>query len=259
MPPGRQSSPSVDARTLKPARGTIRSTPGSRAVGTALLLFVAVLSGCSWLRAPALPATPSLPEQPPRLLAEGWRCEDGRTVGTRILPGLKTMELRVDALRRNLPQVASASGARFEDAEWLFWNRGAQAMLQRKPSPPVYCNEVRSLSLLEDARARGITFRGRGNEPGWLVEVGPAGRVVLSGMQGGPDILQRQAWPDLQATPGPVHGSTRYTGESAGRRYVIVVMPDPCIDDMTGERFPAVVRLEVDGRRLRGCGTPIAP
>ncbi|MBY0437442.1 MAG: MliC family protein [Burkholderiales bacterium] len=174
-------------------------------------------------------------------------------------PGLKAVELRVGDTQRLLPQVASASGVRFEDADWLFWNRGAQAMLQRKPSPPVYCNEVRSLSLVEDARARGITFRGQGNGPGWLLEIGPANRVVLAGMPGGPDILQRQEWPDLAPAPGPVHGSTRRAGEAAGRSYVIVVMPDPCVDDLSGERFPATARIEVDGRRLRGCGTPIAP
>jgi hypothetical protein len=40
---------------------------------------------------------------------------------------------------------------------------------------------------------------------------------------------------------------------------VVVVQPDPCGDEVTGERFPAVVRIEVDGRRLHGCGTPLAP
>ena len=42
-------------------------------------------------------------------------------------------------------------------------------------------------------------------------------------------------------------------------RHVIVVLPDPCVDDISGERFPAAVLIEVDGRRLRGCGAPIAP
>ncbi|MCE2945553.1 MAG: MliC family protein [bacterium] len=281
----------MDPGTLKTARAAGRPMPRTRSATALLLALVAALAGCGSLRAPSLPSLPSLPSfsrapaQPPatvdadaaararkaeaagagvpgapaRLLAEGWRCEDGRTLGTRVLPGAKAVELRIDSLRRSLPQVASGSGVRFEDADWLFWNRGAQAMLQRKPGPPVYCNEVRALSLVEDARARGITFRGQGNEPGWLLEVGPANRVLLAGMPGGPDFLQRREWPDLAAAPGPVHGSTRYTGESGGRRYTIVVLPDPCVDDMSGERFPAAVRIEVDGRRLRGCGTPIAP
>ena len=237
-----------------------------------LLVIVATLPGCHWLRsglAPAQspvqppaatgPATAAPAAVPPRLLAEGWRCEDGRTLGTRVPPGLKTVELRIENVRRILPQVASASGVRFEDAEWLFWQRGAQAMLQRKPAPPVYCNEVRALSLIEDARVHGITFRGQGSAPGWLLEVGPDNRVVLSGPAGSRGIEGRHEWPDLTAAPGPAYGSTRYTAEAGGRRHVIVVLPDPCVDDISGERFPAAVLIEVDGRRLRGCGAPIAP
>ena len=125
-----------------------------------LLVIVATLPGCHWLRPGPAPAQPPVQPAaatgpaitapaaiPPRLLAEGWRCEDGRTLGTRVPPGLKTVELRIENVRRILPQVASASGVRFEDAEWLFWQRGAQAMLQRKPAPPVYCNEVRAHHL----------------------------------------------------------------------------------------------------------------
>jgi len=234
-----------------------------------LLAVVASLPGCHWLR-PAQPAVQGTLPAPkavadtaagtqPRLLAEGWRCEDGRILGTRVLPGLKTVELRIDSLRRIVPQVASASGARFEDPDWLFWNRGAQAMLQRKPEPPVYCNEVRALSLVEDARARGITFRGQGGIPGWLLEVGPDNRVVLSGAPGNGTLDGRLEWPDLAPAPGPVYGSTRYTAQAGGRQHVILVLPDPCVDELSGARFPSAVLVEVDGRRMRGCGTPIAP
>ena len=61
------------------------------------------------------------------------------------------------------------------------------------------------------------------------------------------------------AAPGPAYGSTRYTAEAGGRHHAIVMLPDPCVDDISGERFPAAVLIEVDGRRLRGCGTPIVP
>ncbi len=116
------------------------------------------------------------------------------------------------------------------------------------------CTEVRSLSLIEDARARGVTLRGRGNEPGWLLEIGPGNRVLLD-EQAGP---RRSIWTDLAPAPGPVPGSSRNQAESAGRDYRITVLPDACVDDMSGERFALSVLLEVDGRRLRGCGTRIS-
>lgn len=264
--------PTAVARTAR----RIRRAPWLALSAALMLALVASLPGCRWLRpsppavqgaAPAPKAAPSEPKSAaaaaasaqPRLLAEGWRCEDGRILGTRVLPELKTVELRIDNLRRIVPQVASASGARFEDPDWLFWNRGAQAMLQRKPGPPVYCNEVRALSLVEDARARGITFRGQGGIPGWLLEVGPDNRVVLSGAPDNGAIDGRLEWPDLAPAPGPVYGSTRYTAQAGGRRHVILVLPDPCVDELSGARFPSAVLVEVDGRRMRGCGTPIAP
>jgi membrane-bound inhibitor of C-type lysozyme len=250
------------------------------ALPAVLLLAAAALAGCGAVRLPSMSARPAAPamqapaqaavpsaprgapgDTVPRLLAEGWRCEDGRSVGTRVLPGSSSMELRIEGTRRVLPQVASASGARFEDADWLFWNRGGQALLQRKPAPPAYCNEVRALSLIEDARARGVTFRGQGRNPGWLLEIGPDDRVVLVPAGAADAALPgRTEWPALAATPGPTYGSTRHVGVADGRRHVIVVQPDaPCVDELTGERAAATVLLEVDGRRLRGCGTPIAP
>jgi uncharacterized membrane protein len=212
--------------------------------------------GCSWFRAgPASPNTPaaSTASAPGKLLAEGWRCEDGRTAGSRYITDTKALELRAHGMRRVLQPRPSSTGARFEDAEWLFWNRGAQALLQKKPAPPVYCTEVRALSLIEDARARGVTFRGRGNEPGWLLEVGPGHRVLLEDDHGG----QRSLWPALAPSPGPVPGSTRYSAESDGRRYQITLLPDACVDDMSGERFTSSATIEIDGRRRRGCGTVI--
>jgi membrane-bound inhibitor of C-type lysozyme len=247
----------------------LKSQPLSAlALLAALAALTANTAGCSWPRpAERTTAEPAKPDvvatspggagqphrQSTRLLAEGWRCEDGRTAGTRYFAEAKATELRVDGRRVLLPQHASASGARFEDAEWLFWNRGAQAMLQRKPSPPVYCTEVRALSLIEDARARGITFRGQGNEPGWLLEIGPGDRVLLVESFG----TRRSTWANLPAAPGPVTGSSRRVAESDGRRYTITVLPDDCVDDMSGDRFTSTVMLEIDGRRLRGCGNAI--
>ena len=59
-----------------------------------------------------------------------------------------------------------------------FWTEGDSARFERLPGSTVDCREIRSLSLLEDARVRGVTFRGVGNEPGWRLEIGPARRCL---------------------------------------------------------------------------------
>jgi membrane-bound inhibitor of C-type lysozyme/uncharacterized membrane protein len=199
-------------------------------------------------------APPAAPLAAP-LAAQGWRCEDGSTLGTRVLKDTGRLELRVDGSRQSLPPVVSASGARYEDAAWLFWSRGAEALFQRKPAPPVNCIEARALSLIEDARVRGVTFRGTGNEPGWVLELGPATRVWLSHENG----RRTAEWADIAPTGGPVPGTLRYNAVSGGRRFMITVLPDACVDDMSGDRFTHTVQIDIDGARQRGCGREVAP
>ena len=74
---------------------------------------------------------------------------------------------------RRLDQTVSASGVRYADSVVVFWTKGSTATLERQGTPPVQCEERRADSLREDARVRGVVYRGLGNEPGWVLEVGP--------------------------------------------------------------------------------------
>jgi uncharacterized membrane protein len=75
-----------------------------------------------------------------------------------------------------------------------------------------------------------------------------------------PTIGQRVSqWPDQTPVAGTVPGSLRYTAESDGQRFMINVLPDACVDDMSGDRFTHTVLLQIDSQRRRGCGREIAP
>ena len=152
-----------------------------------------------------------------------------------------------------MPQTPAASGARYEIAAMTFWSKGYDATLERRPGSAVTCREVRAQSLLEDARIRGVTFRGRGNEPGWLLEIGPGNRGMFEDRYGS----IRMFFADLKPQIDAASGATIYTGESNGRRLRVVLLPQSCADTMSDETFPASVSLEIDGARRSGCGTPL--
>ena len=100
------------------------------------------------------------------------------------------------------------------------------------------------------ARARGIVFRGVGNEPGWFVEVEPGNRPTLRATL---DYGERQV-EVLGATPltSPHDG---YGGKSAdGTQVQLRIKREACSDGMSDERYPASAELEVGRQAYRGCG-----
>lgn len=207
-------------------------------------------AGCAQ---PARPAVATDPATAQPMRAQVWACTDRRTVVTYPQPD----RLRVvdRGCLRELPPVVSASGVRHEDAALMFWTRGTDALLQRKPGPPIVCREVRALSIYEDARVRGITFRGQGQEPGWLVEVGPGDTVML---QEGADA-PRQVFRRLASISDAPSGTTVYTGRTNGRSLSVKLTGQPCRDTQSGARYPGSIELQIDGVLRKGCGVPLTP
>jgi len=166
--------------------------PSISAAFTAALLLAAlpVLTGCergSVTKTPPAAAGPTVPAEPAPAAAaapaasettddvappEGvlrayvWECEGGQTLRMKNLYRERAITLEMHEGPRRLPQVVSASGARYSDGSLTFWTKGSSATFERAGSAPLTCRELRSQSLLADARERGVRYRGIGNEPG---------------------------------------------------------------------------------------------
>lgn len=230
--------------------------------------------GCSLLTAPACqqaappsPATaaapaadpPSAPVPPPAasagpriLRAHVWACDDGSTLHTSTASDADAVILHLPDGDRRLPHVPAASGARYEDASTLFWSRGDEATLQRRPGTPQTCREQRHLSLVADARARGVTFRATGNEPGWLLEIGPADTLVFEDRYG----ESRRTFTGIRTTTVD-GGATSLDGVSGAATIRVKLRQQSCQDNMSGDGFPTTVVVDVDGERREGCGTTL--
>jgi membrane-bound inhibitor of C-type lysozyme len=200
--------------------------------------------------APAVAPTPAADEVPEGVLrAYVWQCADGQTLVMRNLFRERAIAIDFHDGTRRLDQTPSGSGARYADGTMVFWTKGSSAMLERQGEPAVQCEERRADSLREDARARGVVYRALGNEPGWILEVGPANRLSWTTNYG----QDRHDFGQAQATTAP-DGTNVYTAQQDGVSIKASLKAERCIDD--GDvAYDHVVTVESGGQTYRGCGT----
>lgn len=181
------------------------------------------------------------------LSAYAFDCANGPSFVMRMV-GTDEIELVLTDSIRHLVHERTASGARYSDGRVSVWNKGREASLEL--SGKTYpCMEDRARSIREDARARGVEFRGSGNEPGWVLEV-LRDRVVFAGDYG----------KSLAITPHPIMSidptgrTTVYTAVTEAHWLQVRVEDRRCIDSMSGEQYNAQVEVELDDDEYRGCG-----
>lgn len=145
--------------------------------------------------------------------------------------------LRLGGMDYLLPQVVSASGARFSDGktpETMIWTKGNTAMVTVEGKELPECQATASPAALP--------FIARGNEPGWVLNVSAEG-MVLSTQDG---IETRTALPPAEQTAeGTVLAADQMT---------VTVAPKLCRDSMAGMVYPMTVSVTAGGADLLGCG-----
>jgi uncharacterized membrane protein len=116
-----------------------------------------------------------------------------------------------------------------------------------RPDTPASTRE----SPWEAAKARGVAFRGVGNEPGWVVEVdggtAPAMRVTL-------DYGERT----LVVSRAHVMKVGFEGAATDGTRVVLLLRHEDCSDGMSDAVYPVAATLNVGGQEYRGCGRFLA-
>jgi membrane-bound inhibitor of C-type lysozyme len=184
------------------------------------------------------------------LRAYVWECADGQTLVMRNLFREKAVAIDFHDGTRRLDQAISASGARYADAVATFWIKGSTATLERQGTAPVQCEERRAASLREDARVRGVVYRATGNEPGWVLEVGPAAQLSWITNFGS----ETHAY-DTSLESAESGGTGRvFTAGEGDQAIRVTVRQERCIDDGEVEHDHAAT-VEFGGQTLRGCGT----
>tara|TARA_R110002110_G_scaffold406421_1_gene626376 strand:- start:191935 stop:192618 length:684 start_codon:yes stop_codon:yes gene_type:complete len=147
-----------------------------------------------------------------------------------------------------LPQVRAASGVKYEDSGVTFWTKGSDAMLTIDGQNFGDCREMPARVPWEDARRRGVDFRGTGNEPGWYLEVQQGRQILFVGDYGN----TRVATPDPGATSD--NDVREYHAITEANDLHVVIVEQPCVDTMQGDTFPNRVVVTLNGKSVEGCG-----
>jgi membrane-bound inhibitor of C-type lysozyme len=200
-------------------------------------------------------SAPPADEAPPEgvLRAYVWECDGGLTLNMKNLFRENAITLDMHEGPRKLPQVVSASGARYSDGSITFWIKGGTATFERAGSAPVECRELRFRSLVADARERGVLYRGTGNEPGWLVEIGPGNRITYVTMYG----EERHEFPTVTERGGEQIGVRVFIADTDKGPFKVTVAKETCLDDMSGDEFDYRMIVEWGEQTRRGCATAV--
>ena len=105
----------------------------------------------------------------------------------------------------------------------------------------------------QNARERGIDFRGVGQEPGWYVEVDHERGIRLFYDYGEQVVVHTKP-----VQPTMREGTRVYAGAADNHQFEVAIEQTPCTDAMSGQGHPATVTVNIDGRALRGCGRDLA-
>jgi putative lipoprotein len=200
-------------------------------------------------------AGPPVDDAPPEgvLRAYVWDCDGGLTLNMKNLYRENAITLDMHEGPRKLPQVVSASGARYSDGSMSFWTKGGTATLERPGSAPVECRELRARSLVADARERGVRYRGTGNEPGWMVEIGPGTRLTYVTLYG----EERHDFANVSESDGADSGVRVFIADTDKGPFKVTVATETCQDDMSGEEFDHRMVVEWGDETRRGCATAV--
>lgn len=150
----------------------------------------------------------------------------------------------------SLPHVPAASGAKYSDGATTFWSKGEEASLERADQPRVQCENDRAEAIWEDAKLRGADFRGRGNEPGWHIEISNSYGIVFVTSYGS----ERYHFKTFEMTGDDAARKTIYEARHDGRKLTVVLEGGRCSDSMSDEQFETTVTVTFDGKQLAGCG-----
>lgn len=200
-------------------------------------------------------AAPPVDDAPPEgvLRAYVWDCDGGLTLNMKNLYREDAITLDMHEGPRKLPQVVSASGAKYSDGSITFWTKGSTATFERAGSAPVECREMRARSLVADARERGVRYRGTGNEPGWMMEIGPGTRLTYVTLYG----EERHQFANVTEHDGGETGVRVFSADTDQGPLKVTVATATCQDDMSGDEFDHRMVVEWAGESRRGCATAV--
>jgi uncharacterized membrane protein len=184
----------------------------------------------------------------------GWQCEPAQQ---HLVTAINANDLRLWSLHGawRLPQAVVAGGARYQDGEISFWNRGEKALVET-PRGQLQCSLAEQRDALTRALKPGVMFFGQGNEPGWTVALAHDKPTLRMETNYGEESLQL---PYMVSVMDNEAGRVVLENADVAPFFRVRIEAGACFDNMSGKPFPARVTLTYGGDQYSGCGQGIAP
>ncbi|WKD28916.1 MliC family protein [Halomonas sp. KG2] len=185
---------------------------------------------------------------------DAWECQPANQ---NLVTAVNDDNLRLWSLHGawRLPQAIVASGARYQDGEISFWNRGDQAQVET-PRGQLQCQQGQRRAAATRADHPGVMFLGRGNEPGWSIELANDAPMMTWTTGYGSET---QTMPYMVSVMDNEAGRVVIENANAEQFFRVRIESGACFDDMKGQPYPARVTLTIGGQQYKGCGQGIAP
>ncbi|WP_404376754.1 MliC family protein [Vreelandella aquamarina] len=185
---------------------------------------------------------------------QAWNCQPANQD---LVTAVNGEELRLWSLHGawRLPQAVVASGARYQEGEISFWNRGEQAQIET-PRGQLQCQQGIHRDIATRASHPGVMFLARGNEPGWSIELANDTPVMTWTTAYGSETT---TMPYMVSVMDNEAGRVVIENANAEEFFRVRIESGACFDDMSGEPYPARVTLTIGGEQYKGCGQGIAP
>ncbi|RDB42303.1 C-type lysozyme, inhibitor [Halomonas sp. DQ26W] len=184
---------------------------------------------------------------------EAWRCTPQQDLVTAF--GERELRLWSAHGAYRLQPAVVASGARYQQGDLSFWNKGADAVVE-SANGRLDCSAAMARSPLTREQRPGVMFHGRGNEPGWHVNLAHDTPELTLALDYG---ARKLTLPYRVTEMDNAEGRVTLASGLADQPFELQLEARGCFDDMSGEPFPARVTLTIDGQALRGCGQGISP
>ena len=112
-----------------------------------------------------------------------------------------------------------------------------------------HCQNNRKKSIIEKAKLDGYDFRATGNEPGWtLLIIGDT--IIYSGDYGTTNYTFKKS----KYITNKEEKYTIYTANTKEHKLSLKLEGKACLDTMSDDSYETSVSLEIDGKKLLGCG-----
>jgi uncharacterized membrane protein len=212
-----------------------------------VLTCAALLTACTTEQSPdAAPGTTAAEPAAGDTALLGFTCSDSFRFTLRTVGPAATLFLPDTTLP--LEQTAAATGRRYARAGVELWHDVHQATLDLHGTLYEDCRLQEGADPWTQARLRGVAFRAVGQEPAWVLDVGPDHVLNLITDYGERTLV-------MPAEPPVTHnGDTTYRAVTNHHDLTVMIQAAPCADIMSGETFRWSVRIILDGIALTGCG-----